>query len=443
MQTLVLKIKLRTLNRAKAARLAALADEFTACVRFHWEHIALLGTTNSTEIHRACYHQAKAQFRLPASTIQQARDKALAAYRSYRNRKKHDRRAQPTFRRSLPLRLAVENLKIIPDEGMIRISTPDGFLWLPIVIPACFADAVARSHAVSEVLRKGKDWYLMLAVKAEDVPSPQGERPRFGVDLGLANIAVLSGPGVVQFFSGQKLAFVRDRYFRYRQALQRKRKTGMVKRSKGRESRWMSTENHRISRAIVDIVAGAGGVLYVENLKGIRERCQATRKTRRMLHAWSFAQLLGFLRYKARLAGVEVIEVNPRKTSQTCSRCGHCARGNRPRQAGFHCQRCGYQVHADLNSTRVISVGGACFVDMGGVTPPSSGEAIGRKVDRGNRNLASSTEEAVAFRRRRTSLTRSYRGATGAGGMIWPNDTTSISRERGLPRHGRLDRALG
>jgi IS605 OrfB family transposase len=394
MQTVVLKIKLRTLNRAKAARLAALADEFTACVRFHCEHIAILGTTNSTEIHRACYHQAKAQFRLPASTIQQARDKAAAAYRSYRNRKKHDRRAQPpTFRRSLPLRLAVENLKIIPDQGMIRISTPEGFLWLPILIPSCFTDAVARPHAVSEILRKGKDWYLMLAVKAEDVPSPQGERPRFGVDLGLANIAVLSGPGVVQFFSGKKLAFVRDRYFRYRQALQKKRKTGMIKRSKGRESRWMRTENHRISRAIVDLVAEAGGTLYVENLKGIRERCKATPKMRRMLHSWSFAQLLGFIRYKARLAGVEVVEVNPRKTSQSCSRCGHCARGNRPCQAEFRCQRCGYQVHADLNSARVISVGGACFVNMGGVTPPASGEAMVAQSGRhrGNRNLASST----------------------------------------------------
>jgi IS605 OrfB family transposase len=290
------------------------------------------------------------------------------------------------------MRLAVENLKVFPDEGMIRISTPGGFLWLPILIPACFAHTVTCPHAVSEIVRKGKDWYLMLAVKAEDVPSPNGERPHFGVDLGLANIAVLSGPGVVKFFSGRQQAFVRDRSFHYRQALQRKRKTGMVKRSKGRESRWMRQENHRISRAIVEIVAAAGGILYVENLKGIRERCRARGPMRRRLHAWSFAQLLGFLHYKARLAGVEVIEVNPRKTSQTCWRCGHCARGNRPKQAEFHCQRCGYSVHADLNSARVISVGGASFVNMGGVTPPPSGEAMVAQSGRhrGNRNLASS-----------------------------------------------------
>jgi IS605 OrfB family transposase len=173
---------------------------------------------------------------------------------------------------------------------------------------------------------------------------------QFGVDLGLANVAVLAGPGVSKFFDGKPLRYIRGRGFRYRQALQQKRKTGMVRRSKGREARWVTNENHRISRAIVAIVAEAGGVLRVERLKGIRERCQrATVKARRLLHSWPFAQLLDFIKYKARLAGVEVIEVDPRKTSQTCSRCGHCERRNRPR-----------------------------------------GEAMGRKIHRGNRNLASS-----------------------------------------------------
>jgi IS605 OrfB family transposase len=158
-------------------------------------------------------------------------------------------------------------------------------------------------------------------------------------------------------------------------------------------------------------VAGAHGVLRVERLKGIRDRCQrATAKTRRLLHSWPFAQLLEFIKYKARLAGVEVIEIDPRKTSQTCSRCGHCERGNRPRQAIFRCKACGYMIHADLNAARVIAAGGASSVGVGGVTPPLSGEAMGRKIHRGNRNLASSdvgsrrlqaTEDVTTRRRHR------------------------------------------
>ena len=233
----------------------------------------------------------------------------------------------------------------------------------------------------------------MLAVKHEDVPVPDGERPHFGLDLGLAQIAVLAGPGMAKFFDGKPLRYVRGRYFRYRQALQRKRKTGMVKRSKGRESRWATDMNHKISRAIIAIVAEAGGVLHIESLAGIRERCKGTTKVRRMLHSWPFAQLLSFVRYKAALAGVGVIEEDPRHTSQRCSRCGHTERANRPKRSVFRCKACGYGVHADLNAARNLAAKGACSVRAGGVTPPLSGEAmvVRKGHRRGNRNLASSS----------------------------------------------------
>jgi hypothetical protein len=83
----------------------------------------------------------------------------------------------------------------------------------------------------------------LLAVKSEDVPAPDG--PHFGLDLGVANLDVLSGPSVVQFCDGKPLRFVRGRFLRYRQALQRKRKAGMVQRSKGKEARWATQMNHQ------------------------------------------------------------------------------------------------------------------------------------------------------------------------------------------------------
>jgi hypothetical protein len=265
MSHVVLKIPIRTPNRAKADRLEAMRAEFTACVRFHLDRIEATGTTHATALHRDCYRDARARFRLPASTVQQARDKAIQARRSYLERRKRDRRAKPpTFRKGLPLRLAAENLRAFAERGMVRITTPDGFLWLPILTPDVFRTDLARPHGASEVVRKGGRYFLMLIVRREDVPAPGGERPHFDLDLGLANVAVLAGPGTVRFFDGKPLRYVRGRYFRYRRALQEKRKTGMVRRSKGKESRWATDMNHEVSRAIVDIVAAAGGVLHVE-----------------------------------------------------------------------------------------------------------------------------------------------------------------------------------
>jgi IS605 OrfB family transposase len=132
--------------------------------------------------------------------------------------------------------------------------------------------------------------------------------------------------------------------------------------------------NHQVSREIVDIVAAHGGVLHVEKLLGIRDRVKMTRKVNRMVHSWPFAQLLGFITYKAALAGVQVIEEDPRHTSQRCSSCGHTARKNRQVQAALQCCACGYSIHADLNAPRNLAAKGAYFSGVGSVTEPLSRE---------------------------------------------------------------------
>jgi IS605 OrfB family transposase len=348
---------------------------FTDAVRLHLDTARTLSKPSVNSLHGACYHTARERFPLPASTIQQARDKALALYRGVQTRARQGKKvSRPRLQRLLPLRLAAENLRVFVAQNMVRVTTPDGFLWLPLIIPAAWRVLCALPHAVSEFVRRGKDWYLMLAIKSEDVPTPDG--PHFGLDLGVANVAVLSGPAVVKFWDGKPLRSIRGRFLRYRQALQQKRKTGMVKRSKGKESRWATQMNHQASREIIDIVAAHGGVLHVEKLLGIRDRVKMTRKVNRMVHSWPFAQLLSFLAYKAALAGVQVIEEDPRHTSQRCSRCGHTERKNRQAHAVFQCRVCAYTVHADLNAARNLAAKGACSSGVPGVTPGLNGEVL-------------------------------------------------------------------
>ena len=92
-------------------------------------------------------------------------------------------------------------------------------------------------------------------------------------------------------------------------------------------------------------------LIAVEDLNGIRDRLPVWGKdVRNKLSGWSFAQLVGFLSYKAGLAGVPVVKVDPRYTSQTCSSCGHCCRENRKSQAKFLCVSCGHRANADQNA---------------------------------------------------------------------------------------------
>jgi putative transposase len=104
-----------------------------------------------------------------------------------------------------------------------------------------------------------------------------------------------------------------------------------------------------------------GATIVFENLTNIRETSKIGRgkqnknvETKRKLHSWTFAQLFAFTDYKAQERGIRVERIDPRYTSQTCSRCGHQARTNRHSQSIFHCRSCGYQLNADLNAAYTI-----------------------------------------------------------------------------------------
>ena len=81
----------------------------------------------------------------------------------------------------------------------------------------------------------------------------------------------------------------------------------------------------------------------------------AKRGLNRSLRAASLAGIVGKLEYKTRLTGRNrLILVNPAYTSQTCSKCGHCAKENRESQADFECGQCHARMNADLNAANNI-----------------------------------------------------------------------------------------
>jgi len=61
-----------------------------------------------------------------------------------------------------------------------------------------------------------------------------------------------------------------------------------------------------------------------------------------------------FLKQKAQESSAQIIEVNPRYTSQTCFNCKHIDKANRQNQAKFVCVKCGYADNADFNAAKNI-----------------------------------------------------------------------------------------
>lgn len=216
----------------------------------------------------------------------------------------------------------------------------------------------AHRRGESDLVYRGGQWYLYATC---EVPEPDAYEPDgfLGVDLGIANIATTSD-GTVH--SGKHINQIRHRNRRLRRKLQRKGTKSarrLLRKLSGREARFAADVNHRIAKRIVTEAQRTCRGIALEDLGGIRERVRLRRPRRVTLHSWAFAQLGAFIAYKARRAGVPVVHVDPRHTSQGCSACGHISRKNRPDQTTFCCTSCGFAEHADVNAARNIAQRGA------------------------------------------------------------------------------------
>ena len=224
-----------------------------------------------------------------------------------------------------------------------------------------------------------------------------------GVDLGIKCPAVsYSTDGKVRFYgNGRENRYKRRKCYARRQRLQKARKLCAIKRISDKEARFMRDRDHQVSRAIVNEAIRQGvRVISLEDLDGIREGCTkstptrksrknvdkpkvdsvatntgepvqlalfsesealtkkqrrkarklskkqiaARRKNNRSLNSWSFYRLMKFIEYKATLAGIRLVYVNPYKTSQ---RCPHCGKEHKAKDRRYVCE-CGFHAHRDV-----------------------------------------------------------------------------------------------
>ena len=317
---------------------------------------------NKLRLQPLVYYDMRARFGLSSQMVIRAISKVSEAY-------KRDRTIKPTFR---PHGAMTYDQRIcsFPTPDRVSLLTLDGRVVVPFRFGVYAEGMLQRTRGQCDLLyRKRSDtFFLAITVDAPE-PTPDEASDYLGVDLGVITLAATSDGEFLNHSAGPKHAHinqVRARFSRLRQKLQRKGTKSakrLIRKRGSREKRFSRDINHCLSKAIVQTAKGTSRGIALEDLKGIRERAKATvRRQRRVLHSWAFLQLRAFIAYKAALAGVPVIYVNPAYTSQTCSRCGHCEKANRTSQAKFLCVSCGYSAHADLNAAVNIRARGRAAV---------------------------------------------------------------------------------
>ncbi len=387
----------------QAHTLKATLEQHTACFNAVTQEGFTTACSNGVELHKRTYYPLRAQYPdLPAQLVCAARVKATEAVKSaltWKTRKEQaypkkveEARKQgkliPAFK---PVRCPCSKLVAIRydqrsywvkwDTMTCSLATVDGRVELPFTVPAHLVQYVGQKVCSADLCqRKGR--YTLHIVVSIPEPAIGASGEVIGVDLGLNRPAVTSAR---QFLGEKRWKEQERRTFRLKRKLQAKGSRSAkrhLKKLSGKQFRRHRDHDHVLSKRIVQNTP-EGATIVLENLKNIRQtsnmgrgkKDSQKRENKRRLHSWSFAQLYSFIEYKSQARGIRVVKIDPRHTSQTCSKCGHQARTNRRSQSVFHCRSCGYQLNADLNASLNIREKYSASLAQDG-TPVLSGSAV-------------------------------------------------------------------
>ena len=341
---------------AQAEALAETSRQFTQAFnhvcRYGWQQ----RLTNGVKLHHETYYGMRDLLpALPTNLLIQARVKATEAIKSALTLQRTGRKVGMPQSRACPPRYNERTYCVDWESRTVRMSLVGGRQTIRFSIQDYAAKYAGYLVDTADLTFRDGVWWLHVVVS---VPAPEVEQTEavVGVDLGINRPAVTSN----NHFLGQRCwKAVEGRYFKLIRALQ-KRGTKSAKRHlrklKRRRARFRKDADHVLSKQIV-AAAEPGATIVLENLKDIRKRTKARRRsqTKRRMHSWPFASLKSKIEYKAEERGCTVVAVDPRHTSQRCSCCGHSARNNRRSQSTFICRQCGYHLNADLNGARNIA----------------------------------------------------------------------------------------
>jgi putative transposase len=201
------------------------------------------------------------------------------------------------------------------------------------------------------IKRQAGKWFVCFSVERSTSPLPESS-DAVGIDVGLTSFAVLSDGTDIEnprwYRAGQaKLRVAQRRVARRpnKRSNRRRKAVVLLQKAHARTSNQRADFQHKLSREIVNRF----GLIAVEdlNVKGLASGMLA-----KSVHDAGWSQFLNYLTYKAANAGRELVKVDPRGTSQTCT-CG--ARVTKRLQDRWHsCPACGLSAGRDYVSSHVI-----------------------------------------------------------------------------------------
>ncbi len=344
----VLKIKLNPTKKQHEDLLATM-ERFNAACNYIAQVAYEKKIASKFKLQKFVYNTVKKDFNLSAQMTIRAIAKVCEAYC-------RDKKILPTF--SLDGAIVYDDriLSFVSDDR-VSIWTVNGRQKIDMVMADYQREQFQYRKGQADLVMVGNIFYLFvtLDIKEQTEIAPLDF---IGVDLGIVKLLVDSLGTEV---ASELIEKIRLKYLRLRQDLQKCRSKNAKRRLKKiakKESEFRRQINHIIAKALVKRAKDTNCGIALEILKYIRSRTTVRRCDRAKHSGWAFAQLQSFIVYKAKIAGVPVVFVDPRNSSRECHICHFIAKRNRPSQSVFCCAKCSHKDNADKNAAINIAYRG-------------------------------------------------------------------------------------
>ena len=358
-----LKVKIGKLSNNKTNVLDRTINKNTKAINFCLNK----AKEGKTITHHLVYKDLR-KLNLPATIIHGARAKSVEIIKSYKKVKK--KKSNFPILKNGAIRYSNDAVKIRKTDNKLykyfvsllyKATTKgksDNRIELPLIINSDYQTEIIQQIGEefklgsTELVKRGDNFFIHISYSKEvNIPIPDESFSPIGIDIGINNLAVSVAQSSIKFHNGQKVKWKNEFFRRQKAILQRNFAMQEVKRLRGRQTRYNDFQIDNISKSIVEQAKQENKpVIIMEDLTHIQQ-AKANKKQRIRLHNWFFSRLQSSIEYKANWEGIPVEYINPKYTSQICSKCGEL---NKRDRHTYKCTSCGYEANADYNAGRNI-----------------------------------------------------------------------------------------
>jgi len=252
-----------------------------------------------------------------------------------------------------------ENKLYLPKVGLVKMK---GFRKFSGKIISCVVSFEAGQYHAS----------LTFDDKIE-LPKPSHNNKLIGIDVGVTLFATLSNGDMIKPLDLKKeIIGMKKAQISLSRKIKGSKNRQKAKSELARRHLKITNKRKNFLHQISNRITNENQVIVIENLKiknmskkakGSVEnpnmRASAKSGLNRSITQQSWGMFFTMLKYKAIRKGGEVIKIDPKYTSQKCSKCGYISKENRQSQSKFVCLKCGFSINADVNAS--INIVGAGY----------------------------------------------------------------------------------